>query len=49
MGGGGGGGREQYFIKTLPFPMHFNSKNGQFYTNLGFNYTLFGKIVFHGH
>ena len=46
----GGGGRwlgGQYFIKTFPFSMHFNSKNGQFYPNLGFKYTLFGKNCFH--
>ena len=26
--------------------VHFNSKNEQFYPNLGFNYISFGKIVF---
>ena len=33
--GGVGGGGGQYFIKTFPFSMHFNSKNGQFYQNSG--------------
>ena len=45
-GGWGVGGMEQYFIKTFPFSMHFNSKNLQFCPNLGFNYISFGKIVF---
>ena len=38
-------GAEQYFVKTFQFSMHFNSKNEQFYPNLGFNYISFGKIV----
>ena len=37
---------ELYFIKTFSFSMHFNSKNEQFYPNLGFNYTVFGTVVF---
>ena len=44
--GGRGGGGEHYFIKTIPFSMYPNSKNGHFYPNLGFNYISFGKIVF---
>ena len=27
--------------------MNFNNKNGEFYPNLGFNYTLFWKNCFH--
>ena len=41
MGWGGGGG--EYFMKTFPFSMHFNSKNGQLYQNFGFNCISFGK------
>ena len=45
-GWGSGGGGGQYFINTFPFSMHFKSKNGQFYPNLGFNYISFGKVVY---
>ena len=34
------------FIKTSPFSMHSNSKNGQFYPNLGSNSISFRKVVF---
>ena len=38
--------RAGYFIKTFLFSMYFNSKNGQFYPNLGSNYISFRKVVF---
>ena len=45
-GGGGGEITVLYKKKTFPFSMHFNSKNEQFYPNVGFNYISFGKFVF---